>query len=98
MIAGLTNAVRGAALVTGRPDRAAQQPTAGTPAATPEGSGSGSDAGASAAAGVALPDAVARVAAPRLALLASLRAAAATNTMVAEAIARGGYATPVPRG
>jgi hypothetical protein len=97
MIAGLTNAVRGAALVTGRPDRAAPQATGSTAAATPEGQGGGSDAGASAAAGVALPDAVARVAAPRLALLASLRAAAATNTMVAEASALGGYATPAAR-
>jgi len=93
MIAGLTNAVRGAALATARFDRAAQQAAAaGTDAA-----GNGGDAGAAvAAAGVALPDAVAQMAVSRFALLASLRAAAATNTMVAEAIALGGYGTRAP--
>jgi hypothetical protein len=92
MIAGLTNAVRGVALATARFDRAAQQAAA----AGSDAAGDGGDAHAAAAAGVALPDAVAQMAVSRFALLASLRAAAATNTMVAEAIALGGYGTRAP--
>jgi len=86
MIAGLTNAVRGAALATARFDRAAQQAAAaGTDAA-----GSGGDAGAAvAAAGVALPDAVAQMAVSRFSFMASLRAASATNEMLTEMLKLG---------
>lgn len=89
MIAGLSNAVRGASLAAARFDRAAQQvATSATEATTAE----GADAGAVAeAVGVGLPEAMVQMATQRFALLASLRAAASTNAMVAEAVALGGY-------
>ena len=88
MIAGLNNAARGVSLATARFDRAAQQVSSGAESATAE----GGDAGATAeAVGVGLPTAMVQMATSRFALLASLRAAAATNTMVAEAVALGGY-------
>ena len=86
MIAGLSNAARGVSLATARFDRAAQNVT--------EAASDGGDAGATAeAVGVGLTDAAVQMATSRFALLASLRAAAATNTMVAEAVALGGYQT-----
>ena len=98
MIAGPTNAARGVSLATARFDRAAQQvATAGAEAAQSEGGDAGAAATAAAAVGVGLPDAMVQMATARFALLASLRAAAATNTMVAEAIALGGYDGAPPR-